>query len=99
MKIKINGKTYESVRLMCGAMEDYFDIVDQIEERAEQNKNITKEHRLLIKEFICTAFGNEFTTEDIDKNLDYADLMIYFRMIGEEVSEKAHKKFEKLAKK
>lgn len=99
MKITINDITYESTKLTCGVIEGYFDVIDLVEESEKSKGRMSKTDRLLIKEFLCNAFGNQFTTEDIDNHLEFSDLIVYFRAIGEEVSEKTKKKFEKLAKK
>lgn len=101
MKIRIKGKNYENVKLHCAIVEDYFDLIECIQEREEQGKMMSKEQRQMMKEFIVKVFGCGFTTEDIDtdEELEYSDLMIYFLSIGKEIQNKTQNKLEKLAKK
>lgn len=99
MKIKIGQNNYEKTKIVCGIMTDYYDVMEVVSESEKVNGFTTKKDFQLIKEFLVNFFDNQFTTEDIDKELDTCDLMVFWSMIGQEVQDKTKSKLEKILKK
>lgn len=99
MKLKVGDKTFETTKITCGKMTDYYDVLDVVEESERENGRTTKKDWQLIKEFCVNFFDNKFTTEDVDNELDSSDLMIFWAMVGKEVADKTQSKIEKLIKK
>ncbi|WP_286909314.1 phage tail assembly chaperone G [Clostridium sp. UBA1652] len=99
MKIKLGEKTYEVTKITCGKMTDYYDVMDAVSESEKVNGRTTKADFNLIKEFLVNFYNNQFTTEDIDNELDVIDLMTFWIGIGVEINQKTQSKVEKLIKK
>ncbi|QLY82231.1 phage tail assembly chaperone G [Clostridium intestinale] len=99
MKITLGEKTYEVTKITCGKMNDYYEVMDSVDESEKVNGRTTKKDFDLIKEFLANFFGNQFTTVDIDNELDVTDLMTFWIGIGIEIKDKTQSKVEKLIKK
>lgn len=99
MKITLGEKTYEVTKITCGKMTDYYDVMDSVSASEEVNKRTTKNDLNLIKEFLVNFYGNQFTSEDIDNELDITDLMTFWIGIGIEIRQKTQTKVDKLIKK
>ncbi|HBJ2613335.1 TPA: hypothetical protein LA742_001796 [Clostridium botulinum] len=96
MKIIIDKKTYEQTKFKGRISRNLLEIQQHLEEVGEDFKASDLD---LLCEFIANVFDNKFTTDDLLDEFEFADIILTFRKIADEINKKTSKKFEQLAKK
>lgn len=98
MKIKIEGKTYEQTKFRGRALRNLLEIQDILQNRQEEG-NFKVEDLDLMCEFVVNVFDNKFTTDDLLDNLEFHEIISYFKQVAEEIKKKTNSKMEQLGKK
>jgi len=98
MKIKINGQNYEQLKFKGRILRNLLEIQDRLTEQAANDSFTTKDLDVMC-EFLVDTFDNQFTSDDLLDNLEFAEIVEYFRQIASEIMKKTNTKMEKLAKK
>ena len=76
---------------------DYLELSEQVDTK----KRYTKQDIEAMVLFICKAYGNQFTVEelkDVEKGLDAAGIIMEFQFIDVGIGEEIAKRMEKIEK-
>lgn len=98
MKITIGDKTYTQNKFKGRITRNLLEIQAVLSNKQTEGE-FSLEDFDLINEFITSVFDNEFSTDDLLDELDFADILTIFKNIQEEISKKTNDKMSKLAKK
>lgn len=91
----IETKVFNSVRPRGRAMQRTLSISKTISEAGE---NFTEDHYLLMCEYICEAFGNQFTADDLMDGLYQEKIFTTFQEVVEEITNRINGKMVDVAK-
>lgn len=98
-QIIISNKKYTMEKMSVDTYMDYLELKGQIFEN--EDMNFTKENIEVMLLFICKAYGNQFTVEELkDKNtgLDIAGVITEFMSIEIGVADELGNRMEKIQK-
>lgn len=102
-KIIVNNKEYKMEKMSVDTYMDYLEVSDKIDEATSSraSKRYAREDIEAMVLFICKAYGNQFTPEelkDAETGLDAAGIILEFMMIDTGISEEISKRVEKIEK-
>jgi len=95
--IIINQKEYKMQKMSVDTYMEYLDLAEQI----DTHKRYTKQDIEVMVLFICKAYDNQFTVEELkdkDNGLDAAGVILEFQFIDLGVGEELTKRMEKIGK-
>ncbi|ABG83617.1 hypothetical protein BFS07_05445 [Clostridium perfringens] len=98
MKIEINGTTYDSGKIVRKKYRTYTEAKAKINEKEEKKIDYTDDDLELMEDTIVTIYDNQFTKEDIDDNLDVAEIIFEFMKCDIEIVGKLDKNIDKAQK-
>lgn len=93
----INNKEYTMPKMSIDTYTDYLELAEQIDTKARYSKQDIEAMGL----FICKAYGDQFTIEDLknpETGLDAAGLILEFQFIDMGVADELTKRMEKIEK-
>jgi len=96
-KIIVNNKEYEMQKMSVDTYMEYLELTEQIDTHSRYTKQDIEAMML----FICKAYGNQFTVDelkDIETGLDAAGIILEFQFIDMSVGEELTKRLEKIQK-
>ena len=96
-KIIINQKEYTMPKMSIDTYMDYLELSEQIDTRSKY----TKPDIEAMVMFVCKAYGNQFTAEelkDTEDGLDAAGIIMEFHCIDVGVAEELTRRMEKMKK-
>lgn len=96
-KIIINSKEHTMPKMSIDTYMEYLDLREKIDEKARYTREDIEAMRL----FVCKAYGDQFTVEDLsnpDTGLDAAGLILEFQFIDVSVANELTRKMEKIEK-
>lgn len=96
-KVIVNNKEYKMEKMSADTYMDYLELAEQLDE----HKRYTREDVEAMCLFICKAYGNQFTVEelkDVDNGLDAAGIILEFQFIDVALGEELEKRMDKIAK-
>lgn len=94
-KIIVNKKEYEMPKMSTDTYMEYLELSEQIDEKKKYSKQDIEAMML----FICKAYGNRFTVEELkdkETGLDAAGIIIEFQFIDMNVAEEMNKRIKKI---
>lgn len=94
-KIIISNKEYTMPKMSIDAYMEYLDLVEKIDGHARY----TREDIEAMTIFVCKAYGDQFTTEELkdqEKGLDAAGIILEFQFIDVGIGEELKKRMEKI---
>jgi dsDNA-binding SOS-regulon protein len=102
-RIIVNNKEFKMEKMSADTYMEYLELAEKIEtasgERA--SKRYSREEIEAMMLFICKAYGNQFTIEelkDTENGLDAAGIIIEFNMIDMSIAEEMNSRMEKMMK-
>lgn len=98
-EIIISNKKYKMEKMSVDTYMDYLELKGQIFEN--EDMNFTKENIEVMLLFICKAYGNQFTVEELkdkETGLDIAGLISEFMSIEIGVAGELESRMEKIQK-
>lgn len=98
MKIKMENKTHEQTKFKGRVLRNLLEIQGLLEARQE-DEAFKVEDLDIMCEFLVNVFDNQFTTDDLLDNLEFYEIISYFRQVTEEIMKKTNDKMSKLGKK
>lgn len=98
MKLMLGEDTYEQTKFKGRILRNLLEIQDTLEQRQEENV-YKKEDLDLMCEFLVNTFDSKFTSDDLLDNLEFYEIIGYFRQVAEEIMKKTNNKMGKLVKK
>lgn len=96
-KIIISNKEYTMPKV---SIDDYMEYLDLVE-KTDSHKRYTKEDIEAMVMFVCKAYGNQFSEEELkdkEKGLDAAGIIIEFQFIDAWIAEELEKRLGKIEK-
>lgn len=93
----INNKEYTMPKMSIDTYTDYLELAEQIDTKARYSKQDIEAMGL----FICKAYGDQFTIEDLknpETGLDAAGLILEFQFIDMGVADELTRRMEKIEK-
>ena len=96
-KIIVNNKEHEMQKMSVDTYMEYLELTEQIDTHSRYTKQDIEAMML----FICKAYGNQFTVDelkDIETGLDAAGIILEFQFIDMSVGEELTKRLEKIQK-
>ena len=96
-KIVVNKKEYTMPKMSIDTYMDYLELSEQIDTK----KRYTKQDIEAIVLFVCKAYGDQFTAEelkDVESGLDAAGIIMEFQFIDVGVGEELARRMEKIQK-
>ena len=96
-KIVVNKKEYTMPKMSIDTYMDYLELSEQIDTK----KRYTKQDIEAMVLFVCKAYGDQFTAEelkDVEKGLDAAGIIMEFQFIDVGVGEELARRMEKIQK-
>lgn len=96
-KVIINKKEYTMPKMSIDTYMEYLDLSEQIDAK----KRYTKQDIEAMVLFVCKAYGNQFTAEelkDVENGLDAAGIIMEFQFIDVGIGEELTKRIEKIEK-
>lgn len=96
-KIIINKKEYTMPKMPIDTYMEYLDLSEQIDVK----KRYTKQDIEAMVMFVCKAYGNQFTAEelkDVENGLDAAGIIMEFQFIDVSIGEELARRMEKIQK-
>lgn len=102
-KIVVNNTEYAMPRLDADTYMDYLELSDKIDEAtgSRASKRYSREDIEAMVLFICKAYGDQFTPEELknaETGLDAAGIILEFMLIDTSISDEINKRVEKLEK-
>lgn len=92
----LETKVYHSVRPRGRAMQRTLSISKEI---GEAGDNFSEKHYVLMCEYICEAFGNQFTVDELMDGLYQDQIFSTFQEVVQEVTDRVNGKIVNVAKK
>lgn len=96
-QIIINNKEYTMPKMSIDTYMEYLELAEQIDGKARYTKQDIEAMEL----FVCKAYGDQFTVEDLKNpktGLDAAGLILEFQFIDMGVADELTKRMEKIEK-
>ena len=96
-EIIINNKKYTMPKMSIDTYMDYLELSEQIDTK----KRYTKQDIEAMVLFVCKAYGDQFTAEelkDVESGLDAAGIIMEFQFIDVGVGEELARRMEKIQK-
>lgn len=96
-KVIINKKEYTMPKMSIDTYMEYLDLSEQIDVK----KRYTKQDIEAMVMFVCKAYGNQFTAEelkDVENGLDAAGIIMEFQFIDVGIGEELANRMEKIQK-
>ena len=96
-KIVVNKKEYTMPKMSIDTYMDYLELSEQIDTK----KRYTKQDIEAMVLFVCKAYGDQFTAEelkDVGSGLDAAGIIMEFQFIDVGVGEELARRMEKIQK-
>lgn len=96
-KVIINKKEYTMPKMSIDTYMDYLELSEQIDTK----KRYTKQDIEAMVLFVCKAYGDQFTAEelkDVGNGLDAAGIIMEFQFIDVGVGEELARRMEKIQK-
>ena len=96
-KIVVNKKEYTMPKMSIDTYMDYLELSEQIDTK----KRYTKQDIEAMVLFVCKAYGDQFTAEELkdkEKGLDAAGIIMEFQFIDVGIGEELTKRMEKIEK-
>lgn len=96
-KVIINGTEYKMGKMSADTYMDYLELAEQLDE----HKRYTREDIEAMCLFICRAYGDQFTVEelkDVDTGLDAAGIILEFQFIDVALGQELEKRMDKISK-
>ena len=96
-KIVVNKKEYTMPKMSIDSYMDYLELSEQIDTK----KRYTKQDIEAMVLFVCKAYGDQFTAEelkDVESGLDAAGIIMEFQFIDVGVGEELARRMEKIQK-
>ena len=96
-KIVVNKKEYTMPKMSIDTYMDYLELSEQIDAK----KRYTKQDIEAMVLFVCKAYGDQFTAEelkDVESGLDAAGIIMEFQFIDVGVGEELARRMEKIQK-
>ena len=96
-KIIVSNKEYTMPKISVETYMDYLELSEQIDEK----RRYTKQDIEAMLMFVCKAYGNQFTVEElkaIETGLDAAGIIMEFQFIDVGVGKEIEKRIEKIQK-
>ena len=96
-KVIVNKKEYTMPKMSIDTYMDYLELSEQIDEK----KRYTKQDIEAMVLFVCKAYGDQFTAEelkDVESGLDAAGIIMEFQFIDVGVGEELARRMEKIQK-
>ncbi|MDK0804026.1 hypothetical protein P5E47_03045 [Clostridium perfringens] len=96
MKITVKNKEYDSGKLVRSKYKAYSELRDKILSKQEDGKSYNEEDLDNMVSVLVKIFDNQFTEDDINDDMDVADIIFNFTSIDFSIMEKLDKKVEKV---
>ena len=96
-KIVVNKKEYTMPKMSIDTYMDYLELSEQIDTK----KRYTKQDIEAMVLFVCKAYGDQFTAEelkDVESGLDAGGIIMEFQFIDVGVGEELARRMEKIQK-
>ncbi len=96
-KVIVNKKEYTMPKMSIDTYMDYLELSEQIDAK----KRYTKQDIEAMVLFVCKAYGDQFTAEelkDVESGLDAAGIIMEFQFIDVGVGEELARRMEKIQK-
>ena len=96
-KVIVNKKEYTMPKMSIDTYMDYLELSEQIDAK----KRYTKQDIEAMVLFVCKAYGDQFTVEelkDVESGLDAAGIIMEFQFIDVSVGEELARRMEKIQK-
>ena len=96
-KVIVNEKEYVMPKMSIDTYMDYLELSEQIDTK----KRYTKQDIEAMVLFVCKAYGDQFTAEelkDVESGLDAAGIIMEFQFIDVGVGEELARRMEKIQK-
>lgn len=96
-KVIVNKKEYTMPKMSIDTYMDYLELSEQIDAK----KRYTKQDIEAMVLFVCKAYGDQFTVEelkDVESGLDAAGIIMEFQFIDVGVGEELARRMEKMQK-
>lgn len=96
-KVIVNKKEYTMPKMSIDTYMDYLELSEQIDTK----KRYTKQDIEAMVLFVCKAYGDQFTAEelkDVESGLDAAGIIMEFQFIDVSVGEELARRMEKIQK-
>ncbi len=96
-KVIVNKKEYTMPKMSIDTYMDYLELSEQIDAK----KRYTKQDIEAMVLFVCKAYGDQFTVEelkDVESGLDAAGIIMEFQFIDVGVGEELARRMEKIQK-
>ncbi|GFI10010.1 hypothetical protein IMSAGC019_01087 [Lachnospiraceae bacterium] len=96
-KVIVNKKEYTMPKMSIDTYMDYLELSEQIDTK----KRYTKQDIEAMVLFVCKAYGDQFTAEelkDVESGLDAAGIIMEFQFIDVGVGEELARRMEKMQK-
>ncbi len=96
-KVIVNKKEYTMPKMSIDTYMDYLELSEQIDTK----KRYTKQDIEAMVLFVCKAYGDQFTAEelkDVESGLDAAGIIMEFQFIDVGVGEELARRMEKIQK-
>lgn len=96
-KVIVNKKEYTMPKMSIDTYMDYLELTEQIDTK----KRYTKQDIEAMVLFVCKAYGDQFTAEelkDVESGLDAAGIIMEFQFIDVGVGEELARRMEKIQK-
>ena len=96
-KVIVNEKEYVMPKMSIDTYMDYLELSEQVDTK----KRYTKQDIEAMVLFVCKAYGDQFTAEelkDVESGLDAAGIIMEFQFIDVGVGEELARRMEKMQK-
>lgn len=96
-KIIINNKEYTMEKMSIDTYMEYLDLSEEI----ETHKRYTRQDMEAMVLFVCKAYGDQFTADDLknpETGLDAAGIILEFQFIDVGIGEELTRRMEKIEK-
>ena len=96
-KVIVNKKEYTMPKMSIDTYMDYLELSEQ----SDAKKRYTKQDIEAMVLFVCKAYGDQFTAEelkDVESGLDAAGIIMEFQFIDVGVGEELARRMEKIQK-
>lgn len=96
-KVIINKKEYTMPKMSIDTYMEYLDLSEQIDVK----KRYTKQDIEAMVMFVCKAYGDQFTAEELkdkENGLDAAGIIMEFQFIDVGIGEELARRMEKIQK-